>query len=70
MKFIFLAMNLFVAIALPKVGLEGVFVFFIRSEINDSVRSDLILACVQPSLPSPPLKKIGKEGGAAVHRLT
>ena len=42
MKFIFLAMNLFVAIALPTVGLEGVFVFFIRSEINYSVRSDLI----------------------------
>ena len=27
MKFIFLAMNLFVAIALPTVGLQGVFVF-------------------------------------------
>ena len=26
--------------------------FFIRSEINYSVRSDLILACVQPPLPS------------------
>ena len=42
MKFIFLAMNLFVAIVLPMVGLEGVFVFFIRSEINYSVRSDRI----------------------------